>query len=167
MKEISLSKGFVSLVDDFDYNRVSQFTWSVHFSPRTPKPYARGWVHGKIIYLHRFILDTPKEIRVDHRDGDGLNNTRENLRVASRTQNNYNAVKRTHYQGRKCSSNFKGVSRVDRMKSRPWRVCIFSKDVCVKRNHLGYFHTEEEAARAYDKWAYENYGVFAKLNFPK
>lgn len=93
---------------------------------------------------------------VDHRDHEGLNNTRTNLRLATRSQNSCNNKKT---RGR--SSKYKGVSRDKRGY---WRAKIHFKG---KHIFLGYFDNEIDAARAYDKAAKELHGEFAVLNFPQ
>ena len=89
----------------------------------------------------------------DHRDGCGLNNQRHNLRTATRTQNNQN---RKSLNG---SSRFTGVCKNNR--DGKWKAYI-----CVnkKRNHLGYFSSECDAAQAYNFAAIDAFGEFARLN---
>jgi hypothetical protein len=95
--------------------------------------------------------------RFDHKDGNGLNNTRSNLRPCTQGQNNMNQRKRKN-----ATSRFKGVtwSAADEK----WKACITANHV---QHHLGYFCDEEEAARAYDKAARSLHGEFARLNFPE
>lgn len=107
--------------------------------------------------MHRQILgivgDSEKEI--DHRDLNGLNNQRANLRVCSDRENSCNRSKR-----RGCKFAFKGV-----FQNRQGR---FTATICIergKRKSVGTFLTLEEAARAYDEAAKFYYGAFAKLNF--
>jgi hypothetical protein len=108
--------------------------------------------------MHRIILGLKDEDpRLgDHIDGDGLNNIRSNLRVASSSGNAQN-------RRLSCcsSSGFKGVTW--RKRERVWYAQIGYKDT---RKHLGVFSTAEEAARAYDKAALQLFGEFANLNFP-
>jgi len=82
MKEIELTQGYVTQVDDEDYAVLSQFSWSV--SCRWNTCYARG-SHGKL--MHRMIMQASDNMEVDHRDGDGLNNQRHNLKVCTHAEN--------------------------------------------------------------------------------
>jgi len=99
------------------------------------------------VFMHNVILGVKG---VDHKDCDGLNNTRDNLRRASDLQNNRNARKMLGTE-----SQYKGVHR----KGKNW----MAQASYVR---LGVFATEEEAARAVDNYASANYGEFARLNFP-
>lgn len=157
MKSIPLTQGYEATVDDSDYEQVSQFQW--HFAKGNRTNYAaRGVkVNGKMkrIYLHRQLLGSPPKSKVDHRDGNGLNNRRENIRPATSAQNGQNSVK---IQGR--SSQFKGVT----VSKRPpgWKASI---RVNGRGIHLGYFSVETDAAHAYDDAARTYFGEFACPNF--
>ena len=111
---------------------------------------------GKVapVLMHRYLLQANPGERVDHQDGNGLNNRRENIRKATSSQNGMNA--RAQVGG---SSKFKGVWRPTR-----WRAEI---RVNYKTIHLGSFATEEEAAHAYDEAARRLFGEFARVNFPR
>ena len=107
------------------------------------------------VYLHRQLALTPNGLDVDHRNGFKLDNTRRNLRPATRSQNSHNRPK----ANLAASSRFKGVSW-DRRR-RNWRACI---KVDYRFVHLGNFTSEPAAANAYDQAALKYYGEFAKLN---
>lgn len=156
MREISLSKGCVSLVDDEDYGRVSAYTWSTSTTVQK-RNYAHSLINGKFIKLHRFILDAVPSTFVDHINGDTLDNRRQNLRLCTKTENNRNCVRK-----RTSESGYKGVH----LSKRDGR---WAAKTCVNRvrKHIGYFKTVEDAARAYDAAAKAFHGDFAKLNFPE
>ena len=93
MKEIKLTRGLVALVSDEDFERVAQFQWYANPGRRygfSQMFYARCRAAG---YMHRFIMNYPGHKVVDHIDGNGLNNQRENLRVVTTAENNQNKRK--------------------------------------------------------------------------
>lgn len=94
MKEIPLTQGKVALVDDEDFELLNQLNWYA-YKNKTGNYYAvRNYSaekgKRKIILMHREIMDAPKGIQVDHRNGDGLYNQKENLRLATHQQNSFN-----------------------------------------------------------------------------
>ena len=161
-REIPLSQGKVALVDEEDYEAVSAFKWHAHRHKGIW--YADRYIRkadGRLSQrgLHQFILQPPPDLYVDHADGDGLNNQRSNLRLATRSENSQNQRRRTR-EGR-CASRFRGVAW-DRER-RLWRskICVNGRDL-----HLGRFADEHAAALAYDAAARLHFGVFASPNFP-
>jgi hypothetical protein len=112
----------------------------------------------RMVSMHRLILGIPPGACVDHKDGDGLNNRRINLRAATYSQNGINRGR-----PRNNTSGFKGVTRHSRT-SKFWKAGI---EINRKTVYLGRFQTAEEAARAYDSKAYEVFGEFAVLNFAR
>lgn len=166
MVEIPLSAGryhehagLVALVDDEDAERVVTMKWRV-FLGNLGHLYAAG---SRNTLMHRFILDAPKGMQVDHINGDGLDNRRSNIRLATISQNLANQPSRLVWAGRPTNSVFKGVTRLEG-RVRPWRATI---SVNRKQHFLGYYALAEEAARAYDAAAAHHYGEFAQLNFPQ
>ena len=151
MIEVSLTQGFVALIDDEDAPLVSQYQWRV--DRRSRINYAKSG--SESIYMHRLLLCPPPSFIVDHVDRDGLNNTRANLRLATLRQNAQNMLSRT---GR---SVFKGVYWFP--KTQQWQAQI--KPPHQKRHTIGYFGSPEEAARAYDQAARRHFGEFARVNF--
>lgn len=154
--------GRVTRVDDDDFEKVIPHRWWVQErdrgEDRRPSgPYVMGRVEGRrIVSMHNFLM--PGVARVDHKDGDGLNNQRRtNLREATAAQNGANSGKRLPLT----SSQFKGVSWISG-KLR-WHATIQVGGISY---YLGRFTDEAEAARAYDAAAREHFGEFAWLNFP-
>jgi len=150
MKIIPLTKGYSALVDDKDYKRVSQFKWCA-VKKVDGGVYAAHRKHGK---MHRFILNlSPRKPEVDHKDHNGLNNQKENLRVATHSQNCANTKKI------KGTSKFKGVSWC---KSRNlWVAAIGYQGKMIT---LGRFKSEIQAAKMYNQAAKKLFGDFACLN---
>jgi hypothetical protein len=154
MKEITLSRSGVALVDDEDFERASASgPWHLHTS--RGRSYA---VHSVTStskrWLHRIIAGAGVGQEVDHLNGDGLDNRRANLRLCTHAENGRNRAK----QRPPASSKYKGVSRYhDR-----WRATIGIGN--HKLRSLGYFKTEDEAADAYDVAAKELFGEFARVN---
>lgn len=163
MKKVQLTHGYVALVDDEDYDRVVALgSWQAQPDGQTvyarKRIYVRGTgrdSHKPSFLMHCFILGS---FGVDHRNGDGLDNRRANLRIATHGQNMAN--KRIY---RNNTSGFKGVTR-NTGSGRPWRAQLKADK---KHYHLGYYDTPEAAARAYDAAARELFGEFARPNFPQ
>jgi hypothetical protein len=113
------------------------------------------------VYLSRAIVKPSSRFVVDHKDRNPLNNKRSNLRMCSVNQN---AVNKPKAKGK--TSKYYGVSRCREAKTNVWR--IFVRDPKTKNKRVtGCFSTEIEAAKAYDKIAFELWGEFAQLNFSK
>jgi len=162
MKEIQLTKGKVALVDDEDFEWLNQFSWQAQKDKET-------WyvvrhletIDSKrpSVLMHREILGlgTYKEnpVHVDHRNFNGLDNRKENLRVATHTQSRAN---RRSFRG--STSQYKGVHKL----GNKWRACLQSEH---KNIRIGIFKDEREAAIAYDHFARKHHGEFAHLNFPE
>lgn len=146
MKKIPLSQGKYAMVDDEDFTLISQYRWHVH--KRGGIFYARRWIGRTRILMHNLILGFKG---ADHKNRNGLDNQRENLRPASQSQNLMNS---SPNKGRK----FKGAHR----NGKGWEARI---KINGRRFYLGQFKTEEEAARTYDVKARELFGEFARLNF--
>lgn len=154
---IRLTKGLFATVDSDNYERVNKFRWHAEKGDNTY--YATRSIYGSekkiTMPLHRFILGiTDPEIKIDHKNRDGLICTRENMRIATNQQNACNQV------GCNKSSHYKGVyyNKEKRM---------FSAQIKFnyKSRHIGHFRDEIEAAKAYDIKAKELFGEFAYLNF--
>ena len=150
MKQIPLTQGKFALVDDEDYEKLSQSKWNER-GTRT-NVYAR--TQGGLS-MHRLLMGSQGD-EIDHIDGNGLNNQKSNLRVCTRAENS-----RNRKLGKTNKSGYKGVSW--KTENKKWQVAIM-KD--AKQIHLGYFFCLIKAAKAYDKAAKKLFGEFAKLNFP-
>jgi hypothetical protein len=162
MREICMPGGFVALVDDEDYEwLIRDYAW--HKIKGESTFYAHAWLRGskpkRKVYMHRIILGVPKGIEVDHIDGNGLNNRRNNLRSCTSSENHFNSRKRRLYGGIPTTSLYKGVTQ--NKKSGNWITRIYIRG---KQTHVGAFPTELEAAAAYDMAAIREYGRFAKVN---
>lgn len=158
MREIVLTQGKVALVDDEDFYLANQFKWFAHYDGTNW--YAKRYLGkrgGKDSYelLHQFLA--PENRLTDHVDGNGLNNQRLNLRLATHAQNLANQKK----QRRKTTSRFKGVYW--KKQSEQWVTQIGFGGA---RIHLGYYENETDAAHVYDYAARIYFGEFARLNFP-
>lgn len=180
MKEIKLSqtgknKGkYVALVDDEDYEYLSQFKWYANVSPNGNIYAMRGiWQKGQNWeakeMMHRVIMKTPDHLLVDHVFHNTLDNRKFieingklkcNLRNCTELQNNWNRLKQNI---KNKSSQFMGVSyRSDSKRRKRYKAMISVKG---RRIHLGTYKTEIEAALVRDKAAKKYFGEFANLNF--
>ena len=151
MKEIVLTKNKIALIDDEDYDKLSKHSWCASQN-RAGNWYATSRIDKKIVMMHRFVLNTNNE--VDHKNRNGLDNQKSNLRRATRKQNSCNRIGR---KGRR----FKGVSFLKRLNK--WRAYINDNH---RKKALGCYSTIEEAAAAYDNVAKQLWGDWALLNFP-
>jgi hypothetical protein len=157
MKRIALSKGLHVLIDDRDLDYLSQWKWTAAQSNKTYYAYRKTSraTGQRNVYMHRVVAERMglHSRRVDHWDGNGLNNCRSNLRSASQSQNAMNRE-----QPRSNSSGLKGVSRTPNGR---WRARI---TVDWREKHLGTFDAPSDAAHAYDQAAMKCHGEFARLN---
>lgn len=158
MKAIVLIRGRIATVDDRDFKRVNQFKWFAH--KKGQRYYAARNIRlpngeRETEYLHNFLMGVKG---VDHKDGDGLENRRYNLRPASPLQNR-RAFRR---KASSATSQFRGVS---------WNSARGKGAAQIKagprQTYIGYFTTEEGAARAHDSHAIKLFGEFASIDFTR
>lgn len=155
MKSIPISNGKYAKVNDEDFDLVSKYHWHMDGAG-----YARTnvWRDGKKVSaprMHRLLFpDVDTKLHIDHINGDGLDNRRDNLRISSCSQNLMNRGPQNNN-----SSGYKGVI-YDKSRSK-WRA-----EICVdkKRKYLGRFETAEAAACAYNLAATKYHGEFAFQN---
>lgn len=158
-KEIQLTQGRVTLVDDEDYEQLNKHKWcAVHVADN--HYYASRTEHlsdrKQTVYMHQAImgmLSKGSGIHIDHINGDGLDNRRDNLRVCTHSQNLRNSGPRNPISGHK------GVYPTG--KSGKWKAAITENG---KYQHLGVFLTLEAAARAYNKATLKYHSEFAYQN---
>jgi len=146
------------IIDLKDLDRVRMYRWCLQSGKYIYNP--------KVGLLHRFIISPKKEMQVDHKDGNGFNNRRSNLRECTRSQNMGNSKKPvTNTTGFKGVFN-SGLSANPEL-SRKTEYYPFMSKIKFQNNmiFIGYYMTAEEAAQAYDKKARELFGEFARTNF--
>lgn len=159
MKEIKLTRGYVAMVDDKDYELLNSYKWQCQKTTNSDLVYASRSVKinglKKKVLMHRQIMGvTDEKILVDHKDNNPLNNQSENLRLCSKKENQKNV--RVHKDN---VSGFIGVSwRPSRNK---YRARIFDNG---KEVSLGHFENAFDAAVAYNAAAVRVHGEFANLN---
>jgi AP2 domain len=147
--EITLTRGYVTVIDNEDRTITDDRTWHAHLVPHRNTVYACTKINSRHTLLHRLLADWAE---VDHADGDGLNNRRSNLRDGTGLRNKANKGLQAN-----STSGFKGVSR----RGAKWGAFI---KVNRKQVYLGLFGTPEDAAAAYDRAAVRYFGEYARTN---
>jgi len=157
MKKIKLLRGKVVLVDDENFDFINQWQWYLMKGNHTN--YACRKEKKKTILIHRVIMNTPDNMEVDHKDRNGLNCQKSNMRNCNHSQNNANRGER------KGMSKYRGVYFMRQTYKNKERTYIIA-DIRVnnKTIHLGYFETEIDAAIAYNKAAINYHKDFANIN---
>jgi hypothetical protein len=145
------SGGYYAIIDVDDEQMVRAHSWCPVLGRSTM--YAQTRTGGKSLYLHRLITNAQIGTKIDHKNGNGLDCRKENLRDATNRQQMGNSK---HKLGK---SGYRGVHKVHNR----YKALISINNIT---KHLGYFDTAQEAALAYDKAAMLHFGEFATLNFP-
>ncbi len=146
--------GGIAEIDESDAELILSRSWYADKSG-----YAKSRINGKIVRMHRLIIGAKEGEHIDHANGNGLDNRRQNLRIVRRNENMWNSKKKNQRGARATSSSFKGVYLG---KGRnPWRaeVTKFGKRIFS----MG-FANEQDAALAYNLIAKREFGEFALLN---
>lgn len=150
MKEIQLTQGKVAIVDDEDYDWLSQWKWHYQNTGYAGRWSFEGGVR-KLVFMHRAIINTPDGMISDHKNRNGLDNRRSNLRICTSSQNGMNK--------RASNNSISGIKGVYWDKDRnQWRVTIM-KD--YKRCYIGRYDKIEDASAAYKDAAKKLFGEFA------
>lgn len=155
---VALTKNSWAIVDEDDYERVSVYSWHAHSGNSTTYACARRTIDGvrRLIRLHHLVLNiVSSDTLVDHKNGNGLDCRKENLRIATKSQNRMNVFKK---RGR---TPYKGVATLPNGR---FKASIRANNRLI---YLGCYDIAEEAAHAYDAAARIHHGSFGRLNFPE
>jgi hypothetical protein len=156
MKKIKLTQGKFALVDDEDFEWLNQWKWCYHKEKNKNTGYVVRAINKKLIRMHRQILNLifGDKKDADHKDHNGLNNQKNNLRIVTSQENRRNSLKIKN-----CFSKYKGVSL--HKSTKKWRAYIV---INYKQKHLGLFISEKKAAKVYNQAAIKYFGKHAYLN---
>ena len=158
---VPLTKGYESVIDAADVTLVAGFNWTAKVRRRADGAVLCVYAYRRIcvgrksqtVFMHRAIAGTPDGLQTDHIDGNGLNNSRSNLRIATSTENSCNRQKTSNNK-----SGFKGVY-FDKAKEK-WLAQIM---LLGKTRRLGGYANIEDAAAAYAKASAELHGEFGRI----
>lgn len=152
MKKILTKDGEICQVSDLDYDRVSKYNWN-----RWGR-YISGWVGNKTTSIHRFIMNAKRGEIVDHIDHNTLNNTRENLRICSQSEN-----MRNKSTAKNATHGMNGIARVKygRMNRYRYRVRI---TVEGETHELGMYDDLKDAQEARIQGEIKYFGEFRKVD---
>ena len=159
MKIIPLTQEKVALIDDGDFEQVNKLKWRIQKAGKCTYVAHSTWdkklKRKGMIFLHRFILNTPKNMMTDHINGNGLDNRRCNLRICTALENS--RYRPNHNVG---TSKYQGVHW--HKNKRRWQALIWVDNKSV---YLGNYKEEIKAALAYNVAAKKYFGEFATINF--
>lgn len=168
MKEIKLTKGLTTQVDDEDYEYLNQFKWYAFKRRYTYYAGRSKYQSGvkKTILMHRVVMNTPFKLVPDHIDHNGLNNQKTNLRNVTNSENNRNRINRSNKNLHKYkTSNYYGVCVLVINRNNKeyiyYRTYVYINN---KSTYIGCFKKENEAAFAYNEATKKYCGEFANLN---
>ena len=149
MQRIPLTQDKLALIDDEDYEKISQYSWYY-----TSNGYAAHKNQDGIIFMHRLIMETPKGKATDHRNGNKLDNRKTNLRICNQASNNQNVpafkINKSGYRGVHWNKN-----------NQKWTAQISYKNQTL---HIGNFIDIRHAVIARDLWALILHGEYAYTN---
>lgn len=163
-KEIPLTQGKVAIVDDHQYERVMQFKWCAQYAHGLwyahRKTSRANGAKSRVVQLHRFITNAPAGMEVDHKNGNGLDCTDDNMRLCTHAENQRNT--------KKPSTNTSGYKGVSWHKTSGKMTGKWVAQIGINRQnvYIGLFSDPIDAALAYDAKARELHGEFARTNFP-
>jgi hypothetical protein len=158
------------LVDDEDFEYLNRWSWSLFKSGRNYyakrlEPNSDG--SSSTIYMHRVIMGVyDSKIEIDHKDRNGLNNTKGNLRYSNSEKNKFNRTKKTTSKSKYLGVSICSRKYPDGSIHTRWKAGIYSKGVKEPKKKFPFTEEGEmQAAKYYDQIAKNNYGEFANLNF--
>lgn len=163
MKEIQLSRGYKAIVDDEDYDRLSQWRWNISTCNGGVYPTRGERIEGtkpqrrRVVRMHVEIMNPPAGMLVDHINGDTLDNRRCNLRVCTKGQNQMNMRRNSRN-----TSGYRGVHW--NKKNKKWTAII---RVANRKHYLGLFESVEAAATAYAEASRKYHGEFGRPDLPQ
>jgi hypothetical protein len=151
---VPLTRGYEAIIDAADAAFIGQWNWFA--IPKSNTVYAARWGREgepRTVRMHRELLSAPEDLGVDHINRNGLDNRRENIRLATRNQNMWNSGLQANN-----TSGFKGVTWRKRDKRWSATICVFGRPI-----NLGNFRTAEEAHQAYARASAEMHGEFGRI----
>jgi hypothetical protein len=167
MKEIKLTKGFVTMVDDEDYEKLMRHKWQCCIDKYNVYAHRTQWygkTERKLIIMHRFIMGlTNEKLEIDHIDHNGLNNQKSNLRICTKRENQYNRFSKNGSYSKYIGVSY-NKSHKESLKTKRWNANI---RINYKLIFIGCFNTEDEAAIARDEYVIKNGLDFCNLNILK
>jgi len=138
------------IIDTEDLEKTIKFNWTY-----CEGGYVTRSENKRTIYLHKYLFGSKDGFETDHKNGNTLDNRKNNLRFSTHNQNIFNSKRKSNLVG------YLGVTKVKGKKTRPYRAVIHAYNI---QHHIGYYHTAEEAAIAYSNKNIELHKNFSVLN---